>query len=157
MHHFAQGKSFDDFEPYLGNSKHASRTPVTLENNVSKSLAADNVKASNAAKIKVEVRKRPLNKEELMKNEEDIIETHFNSLIVQEIKLKLYHLLRHLKMIWAVHGLNVLIMKVMMKTPMSKRSLQGRTQKLRHIIFRTQRIRREPMARPNGKGNLRWI
>ncbi|XP_022889665.1 kinesin-like protein KIN-13B isoform X1 [Olea europaea var. sylvestris] len=88
MHHFAQGKSFDDFEPYLGNSKHASRTPVTLENNVSKSLAADNVKASNAAKIKVEVRKRPLNKEELMKNEEDIIETHFNSLIVQEIKLK---------------------------------------------------------------------
>lgn len=55
MHHFAQGKSFDDSEPYLGNSKHASRTPVTLETNVSKSLAADNVKASNAAKIKVKV------------------------------------------------------------------------------------------------------
>ncbi|KAL2462682.1 ATP binding microtubule motor family protein [Forsythia ovata] len=88
MHHFARGKSFDDSEPYLGNSKHAGRAPVTLENNVPKGLAADNVKASNVAKIKVVVRKRPLNKKELTKNEEDIIETHSNSLVVHETKLK---------------------------------------------------------------------
>ncbi|CAI9773612.1 unnamed protein product [Fraxinus pennsylvanica] len=84
-----EGKSFDDSEPYLGNSKHASRASVTLENNASKSLAADNVKASNVAKIKVVVRKRPLNKKEVTKNEEDIIETHSNSLVVHETKLKI--------------------------------------------------------------------
>lgn len=36
----------------------------------------------------VQVRKRPLNKKELAKNEEDIIETHNNSLTVHETKLK---------------------------------------------------------------------
>lgn len=35
-----------------------------------------------------QVRKRPLNKKELTKNEEDIIETRFNSLVVHETKLK---------------------------------------------------------------------
>lgn len=35
-----------------------------------------------------QVRKRPLNKKELAKNEEDIIETHCNSLTVHETKLK---------------------------------------------------------------------
>lgn len=34
------------------------------------------------------MRKRPLNKKELTKNEEDIVETRFNSLVVHETKLK---------------------------------------------------------------------
>lgn len=36
----------------------------------------------------MQVRKRPLNKKELAKNEEDIIETNANSLTVHEHKLK---------------------------------------------------------------------
>ncbi|KAL0415236.1 UNVERIFIED_CONTAM: Kinesin-like protein KIN-13B [Sesamum latifolium] len=59
-----------------------------LPEQCSESLAAENVKASNVAKIKVVVRKRPLNKKELSKNEEDIIETYPNSLVVHETKLK---------------------------------------------------------------------
>lgn len=35
-----------------------------------------------------QVRKRPMNKKELAKNEEDIIETYSNSLTVHETKLK---------------------------------------------------------------------
>lgn len=36
----------------------------------------------------MQVRKRPLNKKELAKNEEDIIDTYSNSLTVHETKLK---------------------------------------------------------------------
>jgi len=36
----------------------------------------------------IQVRKRPMNKKELAKNEEDIIETYSNSLTVHETKLK---------------------------------------------------------------------
>ncbi|THG17440.1 hypothetical protein TEA_006830 [Camellia sinensis var. sinensis] len=55
-----------------------------------KSYAADKEKASNVAKIKVVVRKRPLNKKELAKNEDDIItiESRSSSLTVHETKLK---------------------------------------------------------------------
>lgn len=38
--------------------------------------------------VHVQVRKRPLNKKEAAKNEEDIIETQANSLTVHETKLK---------------------------------------------------------------------
>ena len=41
----------------------------------------------------MQVRKRPLNKKELAKNEEDIIETVSNSLTVYETKLKVSHYL----------------------------------------------------------------
>jgi hypothetical protein len=41
----------------------------------------------------MQVRKRPLNKNELAKNEEDIIETVSNSLIVYETKIKVSHYL----------------------------------------------------------------
>ncbi|XP_031252782.1 kinesin-like protein KIN-13B isoform X2 [Pistacia vera] len=58
------------------------------ENNLLKSFAADKEKASSVAKIKVVVRKRPLNKKELAKNEEDIIETLSNTITVHETKLK---------------------------------------------------------------------
>ncbi|KAI3455426.1 hypothetical protein Pfo_012089 [Paulownia fortunei] len=88
MNHFSRGRSFDDSDPYFGNNKQAGRTRGLPESNVLKSLAADNVKASNVAKIKVVVRKRPLNKKELAKNDEDIIETYPNSLVVHETKLK---------------------------------------------------------------------
>lgn len=38
--------------------------------------------------VSIQVRKRPLNKKELAKNEEDIIEAVSNSLTVHETKLK---------------------------------------------------------------------
>ncbi|KAG5008593.1 hypothetical protein JHK87_017108 [Glycine soja] len=76
-----------DSEPYI-----FGKQPVRArasENNVSNSVAAaDNVKSSNVAKIKVVVRKRPLNKKETAKHEEDIIDTVSNSLTVHETKLK---------------------------------------------------------------------
>ncbi|XP_057454302.1 kinesin-like protein KIN-13B [Lotus japonicus] len=76
----------DDSEPYVSNKRNAR--PPLPENNVSVNLSADNVKSSSVAKIKVVVRKRPLNKKELAKNEEDIIEAVSNSLTVHETKLK---------------------------------------------------------------------
>ncbi|KZV26092.1 kinesin-13A [Dorcoceras hygrometricum] len=88
MNHISRGRSFDDADAYFGNNKQAGKTRSFQESNVLKSLAADNVKASNVAKIKVVVRKRPINKRELAKNEEDIIETFSNSLVVHETKLK---------------------------------------------------------------------
>ncbi|GFP99664.1 kinesin-13a [Phtheirospermum japonicum] len=88
MNHFSRRRSFDDSDPYFGNNKPTGKARDLPETNVLKSLAADNVKASNVAKIKVVVRKRPLNKRELSKNEEDIIETYSNALVVHETKLK---------------------------------------------------------------------
>ncbi|PIN06435.1 Kinesin-like protein [Handroanthus impetiginosus] len=88
MNHFSRRRSFDDSDQYFGNNKQTGKAHGLPESNVLKSLAADNVRASNIAKIKVVVRKRPLNKRELAKNEEDIIETYSNSLVVHETKLK---------------------------------------------------------------------
>ncbi|XP_074275978.1 kinesin-like protein KIN-13B [Silene latifolia] len=82
-----QSRSFDDME--LPTSKAGmNRARGLQENNVMKSIAVDKDKISAVAKIKVVVRKRPLNKKELGKNEEDIIETNSNSLTVYETKLK---------------------------------------------------------------------
>ncbi|KAJ4843570.1 Kinesin-like protein KIN-13B [Turnera subulata] len=88
LFHPVRGRSFDDSEPYISNNKQAGRAPAVPDNNLLKSFAADKDKASSVAKIKVVVRKRPLNKKELAKNEEDIIETVSNSLTVHETKLK---------------------------------------------------------------------
>lgn len=88
MHHFARGRSFDDAEQYLGNGKQAGKFRGVSEDNGMKNFTMDKEKASNVAKIKVVVRKRPQNKKELAKNEEDIIETNSNSLVVHETKLK---------------------------------------------------------------------
>lgn len=80
-----RGRSFDDTEPYMMSKQTAkARAP----DNALKTLPADKDKSSSVAKIKVVVRKRPLNKKELAKNEEDIIDTHSNSLTVHETKLK---------------------------------------------------------------------
>ncbi|XP_015933563.1 kinesin-like protein KIN-13B [Arachis duranensis] len=78
-------RSSDDSEPYMmGKQTNRGRAPE----NVLKSFPVDKEKSSSVAKIKVVVRKRPLNKKELAKNEEDIIETYSNSLTVHETKLK---------------------------------------------------------------------
>ncbi|KAG8481913.1 hypothetical protein CXB51_026669 [Gossypium anomalum] len=82
-----RGRSFDDSETYISN-KQTGRGGVVPENELLKSFAVDKEKVNSVAKIKVVVRKRPLNKKELAKNEEDIIETLSNSLVVHETKLK---------------------------------------------------------------------
>ncbi|XWS19004.1 hypothetical protein CRYUN_Cryun32bG0093300 [Craigia yunnanensis] len=83
-----RGRSFDDSEPYILNNKQTGRACGVPEKSLRKSFAADKEKVNSVAKIKVVVRKRPLNKKELGKNEEDIIETLSNSLAVHETKLK---------------------------------------------------------------------
>ncbi|XP_062155443.1 kinesin-like protein KIN-13B [Alnus glutinosa] len=88
MYHPVRGRSFDDSEPYISNNKQTGRTRGLPESNLLKSFAVDKEKSSSVAKIKVVVRKRPLNKKELAKNEEDIIETVSNSITVHETKLK---------------------------------------------------------------------
>ncbi|KAL1559082.1 Kinesin-like protein KIN-13B [Salvia divinorum] len=88
INNFSRGRSFDDSDQYLGINKQTGKARGLPDTNVLKSITADNVKASNVAKIKVVVRKRPLNKRELAKNDEDIIETSSNCLVVHETKLK---------------------------------------------------------------------
>ncbi|KAG0500423.1 hypothetical protein HPP92_000495 [Vanilla planifolia] len=60
------------------------------ESNLSVGFVVDKEKPGSVAKIKVVVRKRPLNKKEIAKKEEDVItiEQHTNSLTVHETKLK---------------------------------------------------------------------
>ncbi|KAJ6327534.1 hypothetical protein OIU78_014410 [Salix suchowensis] len=88
LFHPVRGRSFDDSDPYISSNKQTGRAPGLPDNNFLKSFAADKEKTSSVAKIKVVVRKRPLNKKELAKNEEDIIDTHSNSLTVHDTKLK---------------------------------------------------------------------
>ncbi|KAG6415774.1 hypothetical protein SASPL_123191 [Salvia splendens] len=88
INNISRGRSFDDSDPYLGINKQTGKARGLPDTNVLKSITADNVKANNVAKIKVVVRKRPLNKRELAKNDEDIIETSSNCLVVHETKLK---------------------------------------------------------------------
>ncbi|KAL9443548.1 hypothetical protein AB3S75_016835 [Citrus x aurantiifolia] len=84
------GKSFDDSEPYMSTSKLTNRIRGVPENSLLKSFSGDKERANNVAKIKVVVRKRPLNKKEIAKKEEDIItiQPHSNYLTVHETKLK---------------------------------------------------------------------
>ncbi|KAL7600154.1 hypothetical protein Lser_V15G25229 [Lactuca serriola] len=90
MYNSTRDRSFDDAEPYFGNSKQPSKARGLPDNNLLKNFAPEKEKASTVAKIKVVVRKRPLNKKELAKNEEDIVttDTHSNCLTVHETKLK---------------------------------------------------------------------
>lgn len=55
MNHFSRGRSFDDSDPYFASNKQTDEPRGFPESNVLKSLAANNVKASNVAKIKVVV------------------------------------------------------------------------------------------------------
>ncbi|PIA65045.1 hypothetical protein AQUCO_00100491v1 [Aquilegia coerulea] len=87
-YHSGRGRSFDDSEPYISTNKQTNRTRGLPDNNLLKSFSAD--KPSSVAKIKVVVRKRPLNKKEVSRQEEDIIsiEPGSNYLTVHETKLK---------------------------------------------------------------------
>ncbi|KAI3711611.1 hypothetical protein L1987_70150 [Smallanthus sonchifolius] len=80
----------DDGNAYSLANKFANISCGSSENNGLKSSLADKEKASNVAKIKVVVRKRPLNKKEIAKKEEDIISIDPNtcSLTVHESKVK---------------------------------------------------------------------
>ncbi|CAL0325990.1 unnamed protein product [Lupinus luteus] len=77
--------SLDDSEPYIY-SKQIGR--ALAPENASNNISADKEKSSSVAKIKVVVRKRPLNKKEATKREEDIVDTVSNYLTVHETKLK---------------------------------------------------------------------
>ncbi|KAA0059297.1 kinesin-13A [Cucumis melo var. makuwa] len=83
-----EDRGFDDSDVFISNNIQTSRPQDMTENNLLKSVAADKERANSVAKIKVVVRKRPLNKKELAKNEEDIVETTANYLTVHETKLK---------------------------------------------------------------------
>ena len=55
INNLSRGRSFDDSDPYLGMNKQTGKTRGLPDTNVLKSITADNVKASNVAKIKVVV------------------------------------------------------------------------------------------------------
>uniref|UniRef100_A0A0E0JLD2 Kinesin-like protein n=1 Tax=Oryza punctata TaxID=4537 RepID=A0A0E0JLD2_ORYPU len=80
---------FDDSDPTFASNKQMSKSTVFAESNFLKCFP-EKEKAAPVAKIKVVVRKRPLNKKEISKKEEDIIdiEQQSNSLTVHETKLK---------------------------------------------------------------------
>ncbi|XP_078428204.1 ATP binding microtubule motor family protein [Wolffia australiana] len=84
---YAHGRGFDDFDPSMYGNKSTNKSRIMPESNIPK---FPTVEKSSVAKIKVVVRKRPLNKKELSKKEEDIIsiESNSNSLVVHETKLK---------------------------------------------------------------------
>ncbi|KAF3795781.1 KINESIN-13A [Nymphaea thermarum] len=80
--HAATGGYDDDFEATVGKPKGEPDAPYKL--------SSDNIaKECNVAKIKVVVRKRPLNKKEIARKEDDIVKVSDNScLTVHETKLK---------------------------------------------------------------------
>ncbi|KAJ7969618.1 Kinesin-like protein [Quillaja saponaria] len=65
INHPVHGKSFDDLESFLSSAKLVNRSRGLPENNLQKSFSVDKERANNVAKIKVVVRKRPLNKKEV--------------------------------------------------------------------------------------------
>ncbi|GJM93851.1 hypothetical protein PR202_ga10443 [Eleusine coracana subsp. coracana] len=85
---YAHGGGFDDPDMSFAANK-MSQSTVFAESNYLKAFP-EKEKAAPVAKIKVVVRKRPLNKREISKKEEDIIdiEQRSNSLTVHETKLK---------------------------------------------------------------------
>ncbi|GAB4852579.1 Kinesin-like protein KIN-13B [Ancistrocladus abbreviatus] len=90
LHQLVRGKSFDDLESYLSTNRTANQAHGLPENNLLRGSTTDKDRANSVAKIKVVVRKRPLNKKEISKKEDDIITTEpkSNSLTVHEKKVK---------------------------------------------------------------------
>ncbi|XP_020574985.1 kinesin-like protein KIN-13B [Phalaenopsis equestris] len=86
----ARERSLADSDSNIYSIKQFGKTPPTAENIISKGFPLEKDKPGSVAKIKVVVRKRPLNKKEIARKEEDIIsiEQHTNSLTVHETKLK---------------------------------------------------------------------
>ncbi|KMZ60068.1 hypothetical protein ZOSMA_60G00040 [Zostera marina] len=87
---YNKSESFGDSDPTISGSKLADQSHLFQENNLTKSFPTDKEKSSSVAKIKVVVRKRPLNKKEISKKEKDIIaiESRSKNLTVYETKLK---------------------------------------------------------------------
>ncbi|KAK1312514.1 Diatom spindle kinesin 1 [Acorus calamus] len=86
-----RGRSFDDSESYLSSTNKQTNRNVGLpETSLSRSFSVEKDKTNPVAKIKVVVRKRPLNRKEISKKEEDIVSIEPNSscLTVHETKLK---------------------------------------------------------------------
>ncbi|XP_031497627.2 kinesin-like protein KIN-13A isoform X2 [Nymphaea colorata] len=84
MHAATRGYD-DDFEATVGKPKGEPDAPYKLSSNEKDDIA----KEYNVAKIKVVVRKRPLNKKEIARKEDDIVKVSDNScLTVHETKLK---------------------------------------------------------------------
>ncbi|KAI0524349.1 hypothetical protein KFK09_003716 [Dendrobium nobile] len=86
----ARGRGIDESEPSFSGNNQIGKASFIPENDLSTSFAADKDKLGSVAKIKVVVRKRPLNKKEKTKKEEDIITIDHNRkfLTVHETKLK---------------------------------------------------------------------
>ncbi|KAJ4744372.1 Kinesin-like protein [Rhynchospora pubera] len=82
--------SVNDLDPSFNLNKKMPKPDALPENGYLKSFPVDKEKLASVAKIKVVVRKRPLNKKEIAKKEEDIIsiEGTSNCLTVHETKLK---------------------------------------------------------------------
>ncbi|KAL0925312.1 hypothetical protein M5K25_003633 [Dendrobium thyrsiflorum] len=87
---YARGRGIDESEPSFSGNNQLGKASFMPENDLSTSFAADKEKSGSVAKIKVVVRKRPLNKKEKAKKEEDIITIDNNRkfLTVHETKLK---------------------------------------------------------------------
>ncbi|XP_022933751.1 kinesin-like protein KIN-13B [Cucurbita moschata] len=83
-------KILDEPEPFFAASMLPNKPGGASDNSLLKSFSVDKERTNNVAKIKVVVRKRPLNKKEMTKKEEDIItiERMSNSLTVHEKKYK---------------------------------------------------------------------
>ncbi|GAB2292236.1 Kinesin-like protein KIN-13B [Dionaea muscipula] len=88
--HAIHGNSLHDVEAYLPTNKGADKPHGFSENNLLRDLATDNDRENSVPKIKVVVRKRPLNAKEISRKENDIItiEPNSTSLTVHETKLK---------------------------------------------------------------------
>ncbi|RDX63308.1 Kinesin-like protein KIN-13B, partial [Mucuna pruriens] len=86
--HTVRDQSFDDSESILFGNKLVQRSRGLPENHLLRCVSTEKERANNVAKIKVVVRKRPLNKKEIAKREEDIISIDSNFLTVHERKLK---------------------------------------------------------------------
>ncbi|XP_027358125.1 kinesin-like protein KIN-13B isoform X2 [Abrus precatorius] len=84
----SRGQSFDESDSILTGNKFAQRSRGLPESHLLRSVTTDKERANNVAKIKVVVRKRPLNKKEIAKKEEDIITIDSNYLTAHERKLK---------------------------------------------------------------------
>ncbi|KAM0843900.1 hypothetical protein ACQ4PT_057410 [Festuca glaucescens] len=84
---YANGGGFVDSDVSFATQKQMSKSTVFAESNYLNAFT-EKEKAAPVAKIKVVVRKRPLNKKEISKKEEDIIDIELNSLTVHETKLK---------------------------------------------------------------------
>lgn len=86
---FGYGGGLDESDMRFTSNKMMSKSTIFPDGNYLKAFT-EKEKAAPVAKIKVVVRKRPLNKKEVSKKEEDIvdIEQRSNSLTVHETKLK---------------------------------------------------------------------